>query len=113
MPYIRIATSIELNDAKKSELLEAVAPLIAILPGKNRDNAMVEIDDGKFMALGDPSLPCVFVEVRLYRESPAEAKAEFAAELNKVLAKCFNLPPKHFYLNYMEMDHWGVDGRVV
>jgi len=113
MPYIHITTTTAMSDEAKSALLEAIAPMIPILPGKNRDNAMVQIDDGRFMAMGDPALPCAFCEIRLYRQSPADAKEKFAAALTALLEKHLGTAPDHVYLNYMEMDHWGLRGGLI
>jgi len=113
MPYVYISTSASLTAEKKSELLEAIAPLLPILPGKNRSNAMVELDGDKFMAMGDPAVLCAFAEIRLYRQSPAEAKAKFAAELTALLTEKLGVPADHVYLNYMEMDHWGLRGTLI
>ncbi len=113
MPYIHISTNVSLDEAKKSALLEQIAPLIPILPGKNRGNAMVQLDGDKFMAMGDPKQLCAFCEIRLYRESPADAKEKFAAALTELLGKELGIGADHVYLNYMEMDHWGLRGTLI
>ena len=113
MPYIHITTSTSIDETKKSALLEQIAPLIPILPGKNRGNAMVQLDDSRFMAMGDPAQICAFCEIRLYKQSPAEAKEKFAAALTKLLGKELGVAPDHVYLNYMEMDHWGLSGILI
>ena len=113
MPYIHITTNTALCEEKKAALLEQIAPLIPILPGKNRGNAMVQLDGGHFMAMGDPALACAFCEIRLYKQSPAPAKEKFAAALTELLAKELGVAPDHVYLNYMEMDHWGLSGGLI
>lgn len=113
MPYVHISTSVSVNEEKKSALLEAIAPLLPILPGKNRDNAMVQLDDARFMAMGDTSVPCAFAEIRLYKASPAAAKEKFAAALTALLGESLGVPADHVYLNYMEMDHWGMNGEII
>lgn len=113
MPYIHISTTAAADQAKKSAILEELAPLIPILPGKNRDNAMVHIDSSCFMAMGDPEEACAFCEIRLYKQSPAPAKEKFAAALTELLEKHLGVAPDHVYLNYMEMDHWGLRGGLI
>lgn len=113
MPYVHIRTTAEMTAAKKSALLEEIAPLLPILPGKNRNNAMVDLEGGCFMAMGEPSIPCAFCEIRLYRQSPADAKEKFAASLTALLEKELAVPADHVYLNYMEMDHWGLRGGLI
>ncbi|MBQ4043372.1 MAG: tautomerase family protein [Clostridia bacterium] len=113
MPYVHIRTTAEMKDAVKSALLEEIAPLLPILPGKNRGNAMIDLEGGCFMAMGDPSTPCAFCEIRLYKQSPADAKAKFAAELTALLENRLGIPSDHVYLNYIEMDHWGLRGGLI
>ena len=113
MPYVHIRTTAEMDNAKKSALLEAIASMLPILPGKNRGNAMVDLEGGCFMAMGDPTIPCAFCEIRLYKQSPADAKEKFAAALTELLEKELGIPADHVYLNYMEMDHWGLRGGLI
>ena len=113
MPYVHISTSAELSAENKSALLEKIALLLPILPGKNRNNAMVQLDGNCFMATGDPSISCAFAEIRLYGKSPAAAKEKFAASLTELLSGVLGVPTDHVYLNYFEMDHWGMNGTVI
>lgn len=113
MPYVHISTTAPLDGKKKSALLEAVAPLLPILPGKNRNNAMIHITGDEFMAMGDPAAVCAFAEIRLYGKAPASAKEKFAAALTEALCAATGAAPDHVYLNYFEMDHWGMNGTVI
>jgi phenylpyruvate tautomerase PptA (4-oxalocrotonate tautomerase family) len=102
-----------MDDTKKSALLEKVAPLLPILPGKSRENSMVHIDGGAFMAMGDPAEACAFCEIRLYRQSPMEAKAAFTEKLTALLGESCAVPPKKVYINFFEMENWGLDGTLL
>ena len=113
MPYVHITTTAPADAAKKSALLEGVDALLPILPGKNRNNAMVHIDSGAFVAMGDPATPCVFAEIRLYGKSPADAKSKFTASLTELFTRELGVPAHHVYLNYFEMDHWGTNGGLI
>ena len=113
MPYVHIVTTAPMDDAKKSALLEKVAPLLPILPGKSRENSMVHIDGGAFMAMGDPAEACAFCEIRLYRQSPMEAKAEFTEKLTALLGEACAVPAKKVYINFFEMENWGLGGTLL
>lgn len=113
MPYVHIVTNTPMDEKKKSALLEAVAPLLPILPGKSRENSMVHIDGGAFMAMGDPAEACAFCEIRLYKASPMEAKAEFTGELTALLTEKCGVPANKVYINFFEMEHWGLGGTLL
>ena len=113
MPYVHIVTNTELDNRKKSALLEAVVPLLPILPGKSRENSMVHIDGGAFMAMGDPTESCAFCEIRLYKASPMEAKMEFTEKLTALLTKECGVPGNQEYINFFEMEHWGLGGAFI
>ena len=113
MPYVHIVTSTPLAEKKKSDLLEAVASLLPTLPGKSRENSMVHIDGGAFLAMGDPAEACAFCEIRLYKASPMEAKAAFTEKLTALLTKECGVPGKKVYINFFEMENWGVGGALL
>lgn len=113
MPYIRISTTADLTAEMEEILLEEIAQILPILPGKNRNNAMIHLEGGAFMAMGNPKDPCVFADVRLCGASPVEAKESFAAALTEILETKLGVSGDHIYLNYMEMDHWGMRGKIV
>ena len=113
MPYVHVVTTAELNPAKKSALLEAIAPLLSTLPGKSRENSMVHIDGDAFMAMGDPAEPCAFCEIRLYKVSPMEAKAAFTEKLTALLTVQCGVPADKVYINFLEMENWGVGGSLL
>ncbi len=113
MPYVHISASAEMTQEKKMNLREEIAEILPILPGKNRDNSMVHIEDSQFIVMGDPSVPAVFAEIRLYKQSPAAAKAQFAAALTALFEKHLGVPADHVYMNYMEMDHWVLGGEII
>ena len=113
MPYIHITASNDLSTQTKNEILEEIAAFLPTLPGKNRNNAMIQIDGDRFMAMGEPGTPCVFAEIRLCGASPEAAKEQFASYLTELLVRKTGTAADHVYLNYFEMDHWGLNGTIV
>lgn len=113
MPYVHINVSPVMSGDEKKTLLEKIAQVLPILPGKTRDNSMVHVEDGQFLVMGDSSVPAAFVEIRVYKQSPADKKEQFAAALTELLGTQLGIPADHVYMNFMEMDHWVVNAAIL
>jgi phenylpyruvate tautomerase PptA (4-oxalocrotonate tautomerase family) len=113
MPYINVNVSVELDQAKKDAVKAELGRLIDILPGKSESVLMIELNGSKTMYFrGEQKPPCAFVEVRLYKESPMDAKKEFTAKVFEMLERLLGLKPEDVFLNILEMQNWGVGGSL-
>ena len=106
MPYLHLSASPELTKDEISALREDIAALMPILPGKTRENTMIHITGGCAISKGDPSVPALFIEVRTYKESPADARKEFAAQLTATLSEKLGVPGENIYMNIIALDEW-------
>ena len=52
MPFINVHIGKKLTDAQKEELAAMIASHMPILPGKTRDNTLIEISSGRDMFMG-------------------------------------------------------------
>lgn len=109
MPYVHVIVSEKLGPKETEALRDAVAGKMSLLPGKTRENTMIHISAGEAISKGDGGEPAAFVEARLYRESPAEAKTAFAAEVTELLTR-LGIPAKQVYMNFLELEHWASGG---
>lgn len=111
MPFIRVNVPIELNEAKKEAVKSELGKLVEILPGKSESVLMVELNGSKTMYFkGEKTQPCAFVEIRLYKESPMEAKKEFTGKVFEMLERVLGLKPGNVFINFMEFPNWGSGG---
>ena len=49
----------------------------------------------------------VFVDVRLYRESPQDSKREFTQKLSTIFEEVLGLPKERLQVNFLELSDWG------
>lgn len=110
MPYVHISTTKPLTKNEKEELSEKVAALMPLLPGKSRDNTMIQIDDGCFIRMGDKK-ECVMIDMRVYKASPEENKKEYSEKLMAMLEEELGIPLANIYFNITEMEHWASRGN--
>lgn len=113
MPYVHISVSPTMQAEEKQTLWDDIAQILPILPGKSRENSMIHIDDGQFLVMGEKEIPAAFVEIRVYKSSPAAAKEQFAAALTALLGNRLGVPADHVYMNFMELDHWVVNAAIL
>lgn len=110
MPYIAVNVSTPLDAAKKEEIKSELGKLIELLPGKSESVLMVELDDAKSMYFRGASKSCIFIEIRLYKESPMEAKKEFTSKVFEMLERLTGIGKDDIFLNILEFDNWGAGG---
>ena len=113
MPYLSVKTSINISEEKKNDLQRKIGELISIIPGKNIDNCMTEIEDNLSFYMGGSAKPLLFCEVRLLTVAPVEAKRELFLKLESLFID--ELQVETVYLNYIELNEWGSKGdyRVI
>ena len=107
MPYVSVNTSQHLSEEKTEIIQREIGRIISIIPGKTIDNCMIQINgDNKIFMSGKPA-NAVFVEVRMFGNSPNDKKKEFTEALDKVLtAEIEGLD--RTYVNFQEYTEWGV-----
>ena len=110
MPYVHLNVSRSLSPEQIDAAREAIAACMPLLPGKSRENTMIHISSGCALSIGDPETPCLFLEARLYKASPEEAKRAFVARLSKAFEELFGIAQKRMYMNVIELEHWGAGG---
>lgn len=112
MPYLHITYNQKIDAQACQELRESFAKLITILPGKSRENAMIRIEPDCIMEMGDAGQPCAGVEVRLYKQNPQPAKAEFTQKACELMEKACGVPKNRTYVMFMEFPEWGLNGQL-
>lgn len=113
MPFINVHTSKPLSPEQKAELYRAIAAHMPILPGKTRDNTMIEISAGRDMFMGGEPRELVFVDMRVFKPSPEGAKREFIAALTAEFEARLGIPAEQQYYNIIELSEWGLRGQLL
>jgi len=110
MPHldIRVAKKIDAGTMQKLQL--EIGNSMELIPGKTISNTVIAISDGVSMFKGGVSLDGAFVDVRLYKESPAENKKEFSEKMFKILEDVLQIPPGSVQMNFVELPDWASSG---
>lgn len=110
MPYLSVRTSAPLDAAKTQALYRELAALISLIPGKNENNCMIDIAGGCDLFMRSEPILGAFVDLRLLRQSPAEAKQAFMEAMCKALREQLGIESKNVYCNMLELEQWGSGG---
>jgi len=110
MPYLSITTSKTLTPNEKEALKSRAGELIALIPGKSESVTMITIDDSKAMYFRGETCDCAYINVKLYKESPFEAKKAFAESFTKAVTEETGIQSGDIFLNYSEYENWASGG---
>ncbi|MCX7711505.1 MAG: phenylpyruvate tautomerase MIF-related protein [Clostridia bacterium] len=111
MPYINVNISTKLSEAEKDTLKAKLGELISTIPGKTEEVLMIGINDGYTLYFsGEKKEKVAFLEVRLYKESTFECKAEFTQKVFEVFEKDFGVTGDNLFMTFGEYDSWGFRG---
>jgi phenylpyruvate tautomerase PptA (4-oxalocrotonate tautomerase family) len=110
MPYVQVNLSQNLSDDERKSVSDLINSKITLIPGKIPDVTMVNVNDGCSMRMGYSADPVIFVDVKLFKQAPHEAKNDFVREVTENLATMFGVNPKYIYFNMNEYDNWGSNG---
>lgn len=113
MPYVRVNVSKPLTAQQVEAARLAIAEIMPTLPGKTRDNTMIHIAGDCALSMGDEGKPCIFLEARLHGASPEESKRAFLEKAADALCGLLEIEPERMYANVVELDRWGVGGRLI
>jgi len=110
MPYVQVNLSQTLSDDEKKTVSDLISKSISLIPGKTPEVTMINVADGCSMRMGYSTDPVIFIDVRMFRQSPHEGKNDFVREVTENLASMFNVNPGYIYFNITEHDNWGSNG---
>lgn len=112
MPYIHITCNQPLDTIACEQLRESFSQAVTLLPGKNKNNAMIRIEPNCFMEMGETGQPCAGIEVRLYKQSPQEAKQAFTKKACELMEQACSVPCGRTYVMFIELPQWGMNGQL-
>ncbi|MFP3090252.1 hypothetical protein LQZ21_07990 [Treponema sp. TIM-1] len=111
MPYVQVTIGQKLSVPQKEKLKNQLGSLITIIPGKTEPDLMVSIQDSSSLYMGGTEAPAVYIDLRVYTKTDAEAKKRFTRELFDYITREFGIPAARQYLTIGEYEHWGYDGE--
>jgi len=111
MPQLNISIGKAVTKEQLEKLQLAIGGIMPLIPGKNIDNTVISVNSGLDMYKGGARWEGAFVDVRLYKSSPEEAKEEFYKKLCEVFAEVLSINASHVQANFIELPKWAAGGR--
>jgi len=111
MPYIRLSIAKKIHPADEQKLIDGLGAALSIIPGKDPQWTMVEVNDGLRMYFGGKKQEdMVFVDVKYVGKFQHQKKKEFTQEAFKVINAILGTPKDKICLVINEYTNWGAVG---
>lgn len=108
MPFIRTTTTVKISPQQEKQLKEKLGQAIALIPGKNESWLMLAFDPDTAMYFrGDNSVPCAFVDIRIFGKASPEYYEHMTARVCDIFREVLGIAPDRCYVTYQEINHWG------
>jgi phenylpyruvate tautomerase PptA (4-oxalocrotonate tautomerase family) len=114
MPYVSVNVSSRLQPAEKERLKAKMGETIAALPGKTESVTMVSITDSCALYLGGKPLEKgAFIETRIYGTAEKACKEKYIKAVFAAMRDVLGYPAEGIYINVLEFENWGLNGRMI
>jgi len=113
MPYIHATIAKKVNEDLKHKLQMALGTQITAIPEKNISNTVITINDGITMYKNGEPLDGAFLDIRLFKSSPEDAKKAYAGKVFAIMEEVLGIPPAYVQINYTEMPIWASGGNFM
>jgi len=113
MPYIQISIAKKLSNDEKNKLQMELATQIDVIPGKNIGNTTITIIDGLTMYSNGEPRNGAFFDIRLYKESPEDAKKAYSEKVFVIMEDVLSIPPNCVQINFTEQPVWASGGNFM
>lgn len=113
MPYIAVTTSAPVSPETGEAVKVELGKTITILPGKTEGALIVNISGGNTMFFGGVEKYCAYVDIRLFRTVPKEAKEQFTEVVIALVAEKIGIPVADIFLSIAEYSSWGFKGKLL
>lgn len=111
MPFIHTRTNISLSRKQKENVKKELGEAISIIPGKTEQYLMVGFEDSMSLYFaGDILEPCAIVTVEIFGKTTDEIYQQMTAKITEIISSDLSMKPERIYVNYREVDHWGMAG---
>lgn len=111
MPFIRITTNTALSGKDKAEIKTELGKAITTLH-KSEQWLMVGFDvvDKDSLYFQGKDEGCAIVEISVYGTINDSDFDPMTKKVTTIVSKASGLDPDRIYVNYREVDHWGMGG---
>ncbi len=111
MPYISTITTVKINDDKRKILTKELGEAISLIDGKSERWLMLSFHDECAMAFsGDADTPCAMIRVELFGKAEESEYDALTLRLCDLVAETLDISKDRIYVNYREVNRWGMGG---
>ena len=111
MPFINSKITCKLDEAKQQKLKAALGQIITTVPGKSENFLMVGFEDTCELYFAGTKLEKgAFVEVKIFGSTSDEVLAKLTTQICNLYEAELGISPKHIYIIYDFVNHWGWNG---
>ena len=111
MPFIKLSISKTIDADTEQKLVDALGTALSVIPGKDPQWTMVEVNDGLRMYFGGVKQEdMVFADVKYVVRQEYHNKKKFTQEACKAIHEVVGTPIDKICLTITEYDNWGAVG---
>ena len=111
MPYIKLSTSVSLDEKLEDALKSALGKAITDIPGKTESWLMVELEGDRKLWLGGKKRPLAMIDVKIFGKAEPEDFNAMTGTLCDVCQRVLGIKPDGVYVTYAEVPNWGWNGE--
>ncbi|WGE65683.1 phenylpyruvate tautomerase MIF-related protein [Actinobacillus equuli] len=110
MPFLFLKTNVAISPEQEVKLKTAFGKAIALVPNKSEAVLMMELQDNARMWLRGGQPPMAFIKLSLFANPQHLGYPELTAMLTQQVAEILPIPPENVYLQFDDIQAWGVNG---
>lgn len=108
MPYIRVSTTLKLNDEQQAALAQGLGKALESIPGKDGRGLILDVEDGKTMYVGGVKQDdFVFADVKYYSNFEYHVKKKFTVAAFNAMSRVLGTSKERMFLTITEYNTWG------
>jgi phenylpyruvate tautomerase len=113
MPYLKLNTTLDVDNVKSPALLSQLSQLVAAQTGKPERYVLVELNAGKAMLFAGSAEPLAYLECKSIGLSAKQAKS-LSAALSRLLETALAIPAERIYIEFSNCpaEFWGWNGST-
>jgi phenylpyruvate tautomerase PptA (4-oxalocrotonate tautomerase family) len=113
MPYLTLATNVEIPAETRGTLLKEASKTVAAGSHKPEEYVMVKIESGQPLLFAGSDAPAAFLELKSIG-FPADGLQQLAASLCGLISKSLDIPGERIFIVFQDVKAamWGQGGEL-
>lgn len=112
MPFVHLSTTLSITPEAKADLADAIAHLVATMPGKPYERTMVRIDSECDIYRAGKPAECAYFQTHFQNPVPLEAQTAYVEGMYALFREKLGLEIPQIYMSMIALDTWGTRGTL-